>query len=531
MSIAVSLTFDSARSVVGAAFICRDISERQAAARALVYSDQLLHAVTAGAGMLLMGQSLELAMPDALRVVGEAMRVDRVLVIQGLTGPMTATTVHQGWEAPNIQVRVSPPPSWIDPLGRAAATAWLDLLTNGKPVIAQLATSEGPVRALLDRLGNKSTLIVPIFVGEVFWGGLIADACEMVREWTESEINTLRTFGDIAGLLIRRGETLHALEASEARFRAVTETAQDAIITIDGAALIGLWNHAAERILGYTVEEAVGKHVHRFLVPGRFRAKADAGMDAFMATGKGNAIGRTTQLTALRKDGTEIAVELSLAATRLDDGRGAIGVLRDVTERKNAEERLQFANLLLRTQLEASRDGILIIDERNAIVAFNQLFATIWKIPKGELKVGGDAEALAKVASLVKSSAKFLARVRYLHDHPDENSQDQFETTDGRCIDRYTVTLYGPSHAYLGRAWFFRDITEQRNAEEKLQFANLLLRTQLEASRDGVVIVDESKSIVAFNQAVREDLEDTGRGPEGRRGRRRAGQGGVVGEG
>ncbi len=500
VSVAVSLTYDSARSVVGASFIARDISERQIAARALVYGDELLHAVTIGTGMLLKGQSLDLAMPQALRVVGEAMRVDRVLVVQDLAGNVAPMALHLGWEAPGIQMSVTSAPSWIDTMGRATAPAWVEMLSDGKPVIAQLATSDGSVRALLAGLGNKSTLIVPIFVGEVLWGGLIADTCKMARDWTESEINTLKTFGDIAGLLIRRSETLRSLETSEARFRAVTETAQDAIITVDGAARIGLWNHAAERILGYTVEEAVGKHVHQFLVPSRFRSKADAGMDAFLSTGKGNAIGRTTQLTALRKDGTEIAVELSLAATRLDVGHGAIGVLRDVTDRKNAEEKLQFANLLLRTQMEASRDGILIVDESNAIVAFNQLFATIWKIPDADLKVGANAELLAKAASLVKDSEKFVARVRYLHDHPDEDSQDEFETTDGRSIDRYTVTLYSPSHVYLGRAWFFRDITERKNAEDKLQFANLLLRTQLEASRDGIVVVDESNTIIAFNQ-------------------------------
>ena len=531
VSMAASLTYDSARSVIGASFIARDISERQLAARALVYSDQLLQAVTIGTGMLLKSQSLDRAMPGALRVVGEAMRVDRVLVIQGLTGQVTAMTAHQVWEAPDIQAPVTSPASWAHAMGRAAASAWLGLLTDGKPVIAQLATSEGPVRDLLEHLGNKSTLIVPIFVGEVFWGGLIADTCRTAREWNESEIKTLRTFGDIAGLLIRRSETLHALETSETRFRAVTETAQDAIITIDGAARIGLWDHAAERILGYTAEEAVGKHVHQFLVPSRFRAKADAGMDAFLVTGQGNAIGRTTQLAALRKDGTEIAVELSLAATRLDVGRGAIGVLRDVTERKHAEEKLQFANLLLRTQMEASRDGILIVDQSNTIVAFNQLFGTIWNIPEVDLKVGGDAEALANAALLVKDSEKFVARVRYLHDHPDEDSQDEFETTDGRSIDRYTVTLYSPSNVYLGRAWFFRDITERKNAEEKLQFANLLLQTQME----GVSRRDRDRRRkqrdCCVQPAVRGDLENTGRGPEGRRGRHGAGEGGVDGEG
>ena len=189
-----------------------------------------------------------------------------------------------------------------------------------------MATSEGHIRALFERLGTKSTVLVPIFVRGVFWGALSADACTTAREWNSSEIDTLRTFADIGGALIQRDEAKHSLETSEARFRAVTATAQDAIITIDAATRIELWNHAAERILGYTAEEAIGKQVHEFLVPQRFRAKADAGMDEFVGTGTGAAVGKTTELAALRKDGTEIAIELSLSAARLGDSWGAIAV-------------------------------------------------------------------------------------------------------------------------------------------------------------------------------------------------------------
>ncbi len=115
--------------------------------------------------------------------------------------------------------------------------------------------------------------------------------------------------------------------------------------------------------------------------------------------------------------------------------------------------------------MEASLDGILVVDENKSIVAFNQRFAAIWKIPLADLEAGRDLAVLAKVTSSVKDAENFVARVHYLYDHPGEDSQEQIETTDGRSIDRYTVTLYSPSHAYLGRAWFFRDITERKRVE------------------------------------------------------------------
>ncbi|MEP7088483.1 MAG: EAL domain-containing protein [Nocardioidaceae bacterium] len=466
VSIAVSLTYDSLGTAFGASFIARNISERQEAAQALDYRDRLLHAVTLGTKALVEASSLDVGMPEALRVIGESMRADRLLVIRLPPEQVASMAVRYRWESTDIQMPIAGATFRLDLLAPDVAATWLGLLTDGKPVIAQLATSEGSVRELFTRFGNKSTLIVPIFIGDACWGGCVVDACTEAREWHDSEINTLSTFGDIAGAVIHNTETQCSLEKSEARLRAVTWAAQDAIITVDGSARIGLWNRAAERITGYTAEEAVGRQVHHLLAPARSRAKADAGMNVFLETGQGDEVGRTTELLALRKDGTEIAVELSLAAARLDDGWGAIGVLRDVTTRKNAEAKLQFANLLLRTQMEASLDGILVVDENKSIVAYNERFATMWHIPPADLAAGRDEAVLERVAAHMVDRKRFVARVDYLYAHPEMDPQDQFVTSDGRSIDRYSVTLYGRSRAYLGRAWFFRDITERKRTEE-----------------------------------------------------------------
>jgi diguanylate cyclase (GGDEF)-like protein/PAS domain S-box-containing protein len=500
VSIAVSLTRDTARGVAGASFVARDITERQLAAAALAYRDRLLHAVTVGSGTLVKARSIDLGMPEALRVVGRGMGVDRVLVVQAIAGQGPPMALRHCWEVADIQVPITGTRFPVDALGPAVVANWLGSLNDGQPVIAQLATSEGPIRELLERLRNKSTILVPIFVTDMFWGALGVDSCTTAREWNASEIDTLRTFADIAGAIIQHSEAQHSLETSEARFRAVTATAQDAIITIDGAARIGLWNAAAERILGYTPEEATGKHVHDLLVPSRFREKAKSAMEAFLVTGTGDSVGKTTELAALRRDGTEIAVELSLAAARLGDSWGAIGILRDITERKKVEGKLEFANVLLKSAMEASPDGILVVDPGRKIVLFNQRFANIWKIPPAELSNGTLETALLQAQPLMPDPANFIARTNHLFDHPGESSREQHVLTDGRIIDREIVTLSSGSGEYLGRVWYFRDITERRKADDRLAFANLLFRTQMEASLDGIVIVNENNAVVGFNQ-------------------------------
>ncbi len=468
VSITVSSILDRAGNIVGGSFISRDITERLLAADALAYSNRLLHAVTAGTNTLVMAQSLDLGMPEALRVVGEAMGVDRAVVVQANEGQAPPMALLHCWEVADIQVPVTGTQFPVDALlGPAVVAAWFRSLADGKPVIANLATSEGPIRELLERLRNKSTILVPIFVGDMFWGALAVDSCTTAREWNATEIETLRTFAGIAGALVQRAEAQQTLEASEARFRTVTATAQDAIITIDGAARIGLWNPAAERMLGYTAEEAVGKQVHEFLAPDRFRAKAARGMDEFVGTGTGDAVGKVTELAALRKDGTEVAIELSLAAARLDNSWGAIGVLRDITERKEAEDKLQFSNLLLSTEMEASPNGIIVVGPDRKILLFNRQFAEIWKVSPASLTGGTLDSALLLGTPLMVDPAKFTALINYLFDHPSESFQQEYVMSDSRIINIEIVTLSSASGDYLGRVGYFGDIIRAPESGEQ----------------------------------------------------------------
>lgn len=132
------------------------------------------------------------------------------------------------------------------------------------------------------------------------------------------------------------------LRTSESRFRAVSETAQDGIIMIDAAGKVEYWNPAATRILGYADEEMMDRDVHAVLAPSRYRSRALEGMKQFANTGRGDAIGKTVELAAIRKDGTEIPVELSVASMHLGEQWHAVAMLRDITDRKQADERIRM---------------------------------------------------------------------------------------------------------------------------------------------------------------------------------------------
>ncbi|MBF0529610.1 MAG: PAS domain S-box protein, partial [Deltaproteobacteria bacterium] len=133
-------------------------------------------------------------------------------------------------------------------------------------------------------------------------------------------------------------ETIHQ---NEIRMRAITDSAQDAILMMDSEGRISYWNPAAERILGYTREEAIGQDLHALLAPPHHLKAHQAALPTFLQTGQGSAIGKTLELEARRKDGIEIPVELSLSAILINGGWHAVGLIRDVTERKRARKALQ----------------------------------------------------------------------------------------------------------------------------------------------------------------------------------------------
>jgi PAS domain S-box-containing protein len=132
-----------------------------------------------------------------------------------------------------------------------------------------------------------------------------------------------------------------ALEESEEKFRAMTVTAADAITVMDNQGCITYWNPSAEKMFGFSPQEVTGKELHLFLAPKRYHEAYKKGFSKFMTTGQGPAINNTLEFIAIRKDGTEFPMEVSTSAFRLKGQWHAVGIIRDITERKRVEEALK----------------------------------------------------------------------------------------------------------------------------------------------------------------------------------------------
>lgn len=137
-----------------------------------------------------------------------------------------------------------------------------------------------------------------------------------------------------------RKKAEHALQESEARMRAIFETAVDAIITIDEHGIIERVNPAAERMFGYPEAEVKGRNVS-ILMPAPHRQAHDGYLQHYLATGEKRIIGKGREVQGLRRDGSIFPMDLAVTEMRLGGRRMFTGLVRDITERKHAEEKAQ----------------------------------------------------------------------------------------------------------------------------------------------------------------------------------------------
>jgi len=131
-----------------------------------------------------------------------------------------------------------------------------------------------------------------------------------------------------------------ALQKSEEGFRAVAETATEAIVSADKRGHITYFNPGAERIFGYAARDVIGSPL-TLLMPQRFHEAHRQGLSRFLSTGQARVIGRTVELVGQRKEGTEFPLELSLASWKAGGETYFTGILRDITERKRLEQEVQ----------------------------------------------------------------------------------------------------------------------------------------------------------------------------------------------
>lgn len=180
--------------------------------------------------------------------------------------------------------------------------------------------------------------------GSCFWAHVVTTALYDAK-------GNLRGFSKVISDVTSRKEAEERLRESEERYRVIAETASDAIITIDAESTIILANPAVNKIFGYEPDEVIGKSL-LILMPERYRERHLQGVRRFIETGRKDVNWTALEFYGLRKNGTEVPLEISYGFFLRDGRIFFTGIVRDITERKQAEKEKEYRDMLERFNME-----------------------------------------------------------------------------------------------------------------------------------------------------------------------------------
>ena len=166
----------------------------------------------------------------------------------------------------------------------------------------------------------------------------------------------------------------------------------------------------------------------------------------------------------------------------------------------------EFQHSLINAIFKASPSGILVVDANGVILFHNPQFFKVWQLPvlaSGYAAGSADSPVLSMCTELVKDPQKFIARVKELYANPDLKDDSEIDLKDGRTLERHSTALRGQQGQYFGRVWFFRDITNRKQAEIILRESENRFRQMFELNAAVMLLIDpESGAIVDANIAA-----------------------------
>ena len=294
------------------------------------------------------------------------------------------------------------------------------VVRHRKPLTVPGAVSDLPFPPR-QTLTELSTIVLPMLAGGKLMGVLSVSAPQRRRPFTPGQVQALSILTNLAATALENVTLYMHVRQSEERFRSITESAMDAIISTDANGLILSWNHGAQRLFGYGCDEMVGQPL-TMLMPDRYRRPCLDGLSRVVTTGQQRLMGKTLEVHGLTREGDELPMELSLSSWQTGDSTFFGAIIRDMTERKRLETQLRQAQKM---QAIGTLTGGIAHDFNNilsAILGYAELAldeveqgSAVWHDLQGTLTAGRRAKDLVRQILAFSRQTERARTSIYLH--------------------------------------------------------------------------------------------------------------------
>ncbi len=289
--------------------------------------------------------------------------------------------------------------------------------------------------------------------------------------WVDMSIQAIEDKGKrygwvaLVSAITQRKLTEEALKRSEEKYRELISSSIDGIVSTDVNMRIIIWNRGAEKIFGYTEKEMLGQPIMK-IIPEKDRKKMAKEFGHINKTGKGKLPRNVIEVVGEKKNGNKIPAELSISVRKSEDTYIITGIIRDITERKEAEEKLRESEERYRDLFENASDLIQNCDAKGRFIYVNRA----WRDA-----LGYSEEGVANLNFWDIIHPDHLAHcketlLKVMSGEAVKNVETVFVAKDGRLIqvEGNVNSIFKEGKVVAARA-IFRDITERKEAEEKMR--------------------------------------------------------------
>jgi PAS domain S-box-containing protein len=347
---------------------------------------------------------------------------------------------------------------------------------------------------------------IPVAVSSGSWSGETAVLAPDGHEIPVSQVilanrdsaGALESLATVIRDISERKLAEQALRESEERYRALAQSASDAIVSADASGYILSWNDAAVRIFGYRPEEMHGRPIST-LMPERYRVRAMAALAQLTEAGTGGPPRRPFELDGLRKDGTEFPLELSIGTWSVGGRRYLSGIVRDITDRKRTEAALQRSEQEFRLLFASNPAPMWVFDRVNLrFLEVNEAAARLYGYSREEFLQLQPWDVLQPDEA--ERFAGYLAQAPL----PDGDTGEWRHRHKGG--EEIWVHIYSHNvqlDGHLARLTLVQDITSRRRAEEALRRSEQEFRLLFAANPQPMFVFDvESLRFLQANDAA-----------------------------